>query len=135
MIGKFERRDAAADAEFEAAAADLIEHADFLHEPQRIVKRQQIDQRPHMDSPGACGDRGEKNAGRRREAERRRVMFGDVVAEKTGGVGGRDQLEALLVYAIERLVATLEMVEDAECDVAHAAALQCRSGRCSRDRT
>ena len=47
-------------------------------------------------------------------------MFGHVVAEKAGGVGRRGQLQALLENAVERLVAPLEMIEDAECDLAHS---------------
>ena len=41
-----ERRHAAADAEFEPAVAHLIEHADFFDQPDRMIERQQIDQRP-----------------------------------------------------------------------------------------
>src|SRR5215475_1452390 len=40
-----ERRHAAPDPELEAPTAHLIEHADFLDQAQRMVERQQIDQR------------------------------------------------------------------------------------------
>ena len=40
IVGQFERRHPAAHTDFEPAAAQMIEHADFVDEPQRIVKRQ-----------------------------------------------------------------------------------------------
>ena len=39
------RRRAAADADLEPALAQMIEHADFFGEPQRMMRRQYIDQR------------------------------------------------------------------------------------------
>src|SRR5215813_12114653 len=40
-----ERRHAPPDSEFEAPAAHLIEHANFLDQAQRMVERQEIDER------------------------------------------------------------------------------------------
>src|SRR5215475_12755312 len=43
VIGGFDRRDAAADAELEAPPAELVEHADLLHHPQRMMEWKGID--------------------------------------------------------------------------------------------
>ena len=48
------------------------------------------------------------------------MMFCDVVAKEAGLVGRRRQLQALFEDAIEWLVATLKMIEDAECDLTHS---------------
>ena len=39
------RRGAAADADLDPAVAQVIEHANFLGEPQRMMRREHIDQR------------------------------------------------------------------------------------------
>ena len=85
-----ERRHAAADAELEAPAAHLIEHADFLDQPQRMVERQQIDQRAEAQGLRALRHRGEKQAGRGGAAERRRVVLGEVIAVDAGAIVGFD---------------------------------------------
>src|SRR5499426_3878905 len=76
VIGGFDRGDAAADAELEASPAELIEHADLLHHPQRMMERKGIDQRTEAQALRALSDRGEENAGRGGEAEWRRMMLG-----------------------------------------------------------
>ena len=43
------RRDAAPDPNFEPSAAQLIEHANFLDQPHRMIERQQIHQRAEVD--------------------------------------------------------------------------------------
>src|SRR5262249_9898867 len=43
VIGGFDWRDAAADAELEAPSAELVEHANLLRHPQRMVERKGID--------------------------------------------------------------------------------------------
>ena len=53
-----ERRDAAAHAELKASVAHVIEHADFLDQAQRMVERQEVDQRAEAQSPGALRHRG-----------------------------------------------------------------------------
>ena len=63
IVRGLERRHAAADAEFEPPAAQLVEHADFLDQPQRMIERQQIDQRAEAQFFGALRQRGEENSG------------------------------------------------------------------------
>ena len=49
--------------ELEASAAQLVEHADLLDQPQRMVQRQRVDQRAEAQVPRALGHRGEENLG------------------------------------------------------------------------
>ena len=63
MIGQLEDRDAPSDAELEAAAAEMIQHADFPDQAQRIVERQQIDQWSEADALGALRDGGQEDPG------------------------------------------------------------------------
>ena len=60
VIAELDRRDAAADAELEPAAAHLVEHADLFGQPQRMIERKHIDQRPEAQPLGALRDRGER---------------------------------------------------------------------------
>ena len=69
------------------AAGHLVQHGDFLDQPQRIVKRQQIDQRTEPDAARPLRRCAEKQRRRRRHAERRGMVFGEVIAEKPGIVG------------------------------------------------
>src|SRR5215510_4690047 len=48
-----ERRHAAPDPELEPPAAHLIEHADFLDQAQRMIERQEIDERAEAQRLGA----------------------------------------------------------------------------------
>ena len=73
VIADLVRRRAAADADFEAAVAEMVEHADFFREPQRMMRRQDVDQCAEAKPPGALGCGGQKYARRRRKIERRRM--------------------------------------------------------------
>jgi hypothetical protein len=118
IISDFVGRDAAADAELEPAAAELVEHADLFEEAQRVMQRQRVDQRPEAQAPRALRHCGEKDAGSRRHAERRRMMLGQVIAADAEPVIGLDQRQPVLVKLAERLGPAVEMVEDA--DLHHA---------------
>ena len=108
------RRGAAADADLDATAAEVIQHADFLGEPQRVVRRQHVDQRAETDAARALGDGGQEHARRRRQVERRRVMLAHVIRAKAGAVVEPDQLEPLLVLLREGIRAAVVLIEDAE---------------------
>src|SRR6202042_3338889 len=86
VVRGLEWRPAAADAELEPSAAQLIEHADFFDQPQRMIERQQINQRAEAQFCGALRQRGEENSRRRRATDRRAVMLGEVIAVKTGTI-------------------------------------------------
>ncbi len=61
----FDRRDAAPDPVQKTAAAHLVEHADLVDQPQRMVERQQVDHRAEAQLPGALRQRRQKDAGGR----------------------------------------------------------------------
>ena len=109
-----DRRDAAPDAEIEPPAAHPVEHADLLDQAQRRVKRQAIDRRPEAQAPCALGDRGEEHARRRRHAERRAVMLGQVIAVEAGAVVQLEQPQPVLVEVRQRAGAPVQMVENAD---------------------
>jgi hypothetical protein len=65
---------------------------------------------------------GGQEEGRRGGArERRRVVLGDVIAVETGFVGRLQQQHPLFVGLRQRLVAAVEVIEDAELHEALAA--------------
>jgi hypothetical protein len=97
--------------------AQLIEHADFLDQPQRRVERQQVDERPEPHASGRAGDRAEVDAGHRHHVERRAVMLGDMQAIDAGFVGGGSEGEPLVEERRERAVCPLDMVEQADLHV------------------
>jgi hypothetical protein len=49
-VGHLVRDDAAADPEVEAAARELVEHAHFLDEPERVIERQAVDAGAEADA-------------------------------------------------------------------------------------
>ena len=126
-------RDAAPHADVEAAAAEVIEHAQLLQQPQRMVERQQIEQRAEADAPRFARGGGQKHARRRRHRQRRRVMLGEVIAVKAGGLGRLQQGEPILVGLLQRLAARVDVIEDAELHVAFPPPLRRIFGR-SRSR-
>ena len=113
------RRGAAADADLEPAMAQMIEHTDFFGEPQRMMRRQHIDQRAEADAFGALGDSGKEHARRRRQIERRRVMLAHVIGAKARAVISLDQREALVVLLGERIAPVVVLIEDAELQRGH----------------
>ncbi len=56
-------RGAAADADLEASAAEVIEHADLFGEPERVMRGQHIDQRAQTNPPRALRDRRKEHVG------------------------------------------------------------------------
>jgi hypothetical protein len=114
VIGRLDWRDAVADPEIEAPVAHLIEHADLLDHPQRMMQRQRIDQRAEAKVLRALGDRGEEDAGRGGKTERRRVMLGRVVRIEAAAIIGLDQLEPLLVEIVQGKVVAIEVVENSK---------------------
>ena len=87
-----DRRDAAPDPVQKPPAAHLVEHADLVDQPQRVIERQQVDHRAEAQLFRPLRDGREKDAGRRCVAERRVVVLGEVIAVKTGAVVRLDEL-------------------------------------------
>src|ERR1700730_7558535 len=101
----------------------MIEHADFLDQAQRMVERHRPDERPEPEPLGALGDRGQKDAGRWRHAERRRMMLGHVIAIEARPVVRLRNAQAILVIVRERAAAAGVSVEMIENSKFHAANL------------
>ena len=72
-------------------AAHLVEHAYLLDQAQRRIQGQAIDRRPEAQALRPLRNGGEEHARRRRHAERRAVMLGQVVGVESGAVIQRDQ--------------------------------------------
>ena len=126
VVLDLDRHRAAAEADLEAAAAQLVEHADFLDQPQRMVERHRPHQRTEAKPLRALRDGGQEHARRGRHAERRRMVLGEVISVETRAVIGLGNLQAILVEVGERAARPVEMIEDAEFHsrLAHSGALQ-----------
>ena len=109
-----EQRAAAPDADHQPPARQMVEHADLLVEPERMVERQHIDQRPEPQRLRARDRCGEENAWARRHAERRRMVLGKVIAGEALGLDQRDEVEPGFEEIAEDAAVRVEMVEDAE---------------------
>ena len=85
------RRSAPPDAPFEAAVAEVVEHADLFREPQRMMHGEHIDERSKPNAPRPLRDRREEHAGRGRHAEGRRMVLAHVIGAEAGAVVELDQ--------------------------------------------
>ena len=107
-------RHAAADADIEAAVAQMIEHADFLDQPQRRIERQQVDQRAEPQLLGLAGDGAKIDARHRNQIQRRGVVLGDMQAIKAGFVGGGGEFNPLIEKLRDRPCAILNVIEKSD---------------------
>src|SRR5215471_9962643 len=114
VIFELDGRGTAAEAEFEASAAQLVEHADFLDQPQRVVERHRPDQRTEPKLCRALRHGGKEHARRGRHAERRRVVLGEMVRVEPRAIIGLCDFQAILVIVRERAAMTIEVIEDTE---------------------
>src|ERR1700742_3956310 len=73
-----------------------------------------IDQGTKAQTPCALGDCSEKNAGRWRHAQRRRMMLAHVIGTKPRLIVEFDQLEAILVLLAQRIDAEVVLIEYTE---------------------
>jgi len=96
-IADLVRRNARPTPKLEAAAAHLVEHADFLENAQRMAQGQDVDQRPEAQPLGALGNRRQQHAGHTGHAERRRVMLGDMIGVEAAAVVDLGKLEPALI--------------------------------------
>src|ERR1700749_1077137 len=113
-IADLVRRGAAPESDFQAPAAHLVEHADFLENAQRMAYAKRVDQRAKAQAFGTLGYSGQHDAGRRRHAERRRVMLGDMVGVKSAAIVDFGELEPALIEIGKARIAAIDMIEDPE---------------------
>ena len=114
VIFELDRRGAAPEADFEAPAAQLVEHADFLDQPQRVMERHRPDQRTEPKPRRALRHSGEEHARRGRHAERRRVVLGEMISVEPGAIVGLRNFETILVIVRKRAAVAVEVIEDTE---------------------
>ncbi len=121
ILRMLEGRYAAPDTDFEPPASHVVEHADLFDQAQWVVERQQVDQRAEPEITRALSSGGQKQIGRRRHPERRRVMLSDVVAPDARLLVGLDQPQTLLEELTRRAFAggALDVVEDPDIDSFH----------------
>src|SRR5713226_8652357 len=105
---------AAAEADFEATAAQLIEHANFLDQAERMVERHRPNQRPETKPLRPLRDGGEEDARRGSHSQRRRMMLGEMIGVEAGAIIGLRYAQAVLVVIRERPARAVEMIEDTE---------------------
>ena len=113
-IGKLDRRSAAAETELQPAAAHLIEHADFLNQPQRMIERHREHHRAEAQPPGALRQRGKKHVRRWRHAERRRMVLGEVIGVEAGSIVGLGDLQAVFIKIRQRWAGAVEVIENSK---------------------
>ncbi len=111
-----DRRGAAADPEVEPPPAQLVEHADLLERPQRVVQVQQHDQGPQPQPAGALGHRRQEHVRRGGQAMRRAVMLGHVIGPEARPVAGLGEVQAMPVLLADIVARIIEMIEHAELD-------------------
>src|SRR3981189_3073306 len=73
-----------------------------------------INQRTEAQLLCALRDRGEEHAGRRGEAERRRMMLGGMVGVKAAAIVGLDDSQPFRVEGLQGKIVAIEVVENAE---------------------
>src|SRR5262245_21695265 len=112
--GSFSGRGSTAEADLQPPAANLVKHTDFFDQPNRMVKRQRIDQRAETKSLCALRHGSQEYAGRRCHAERRRVMLGNMIGIEAYLIISLDKLEACLVIILQRQIAPVQMVKYAK---------------------
>src|SRR5262249_49815499 len=86
----------------EAAAAQVIEYADLLDQPDGMIERQQVHQWTKAQALGALRDGRQEHAGRWGRAEGRAVMFGKMVGIKAVTIVSLDQREPVLEVSAKR---------------------------------
>jgi hypothetical protein len=94
----------------------MVEHHHFFGDAERVVHRGDVEQRAEAQPLGPLRHRGEEHAGRGRHAERRRMMFGDMIGAKAGAIVLFDELEPRLEQIPERNAVVVEMIENAELE-------------------
>ena len=114
VVADLVRRDAAADAEFEAAAAHLVEHADLVDQSERMIEVEGVDQRAEPQRLRPLRHRRQEDTGRGRHAERRRMMLGQVIGVEARALVEFDEFQAILELQAEIGAGAVHVVEDAE---------------------
>ena len=107
--------DTASDARHEPAMRELVDHADFLDQPRRMIQRQAEHHGSQAYLRCPPRDRRKEHDRRRRHIQRGEVVLRDVIAVEPVFLGTLDQLDPFIVLLPQRHVgALLEMIPPAE---------------------
>jgi hypothetical protein len=86
----------------ETPAAQVVEHADLLDQPERMMQRQNVHARAEPQAVRALGHRGQEDVLRwGQTVNRRGVVLGQVIGVEAGRVETLDLEEALAIDPIE----------------------------------
>jgi hypothetical protein len=124
-------RGATAQSHLEPTSTELVEHADLLEQPHRIVQRQDVAQGAQTQPARALGDGRQEQVGRGHGRQLGGVVLGEVVAGKARPVGELEHPQTLLVRLALTAPGFVEPIEHGE---PHRRARRSRhrgSGQCS----
>ena len=112
---------AAADADLQPSVGEMIQHGNFLDQPQRMMQRQHVDAGAEAQSLRPLRGGGEEYVLRRRHRMHRRgVMLGEVIGEEAGLIERLELRQPFGIKPRERHAGQmLDMVENAEADAGH----------------
>ena len=111
------RPDAATNAHVQSARGQVVQHADLLDQPHRVIQRQDVHHGADPQSRRRLRQRRQEHVRRRRHIQRGEVVLGNVVADEAQLLGFLEQLDLLLELPVERNARpTLEVIPDAEVD-------------------
>ena len=101
----------------QSALAQVVQHADFVQQPERVVEGQQVDQgtQPYVLSALAGGS--QEDARRGSDAEGSDVVLGQVIAIEACSVSILQHLQTLFVRFAVRMVVLFNPVEKPEPDI------------------
>jgi hypothetical protein len=88
--------------------------ADLLIEPQRMMQRENVDERTESDPSSPLCHGGEKHARGRRHSEPCRMMLSDMIGVIALGIEHADELQSILELLTERRPIAIKMIEDPE---------------------
>ena len=98
----------------QALAIDVHPLLALLDQAQRMIERQEVDEGAEAQCLGGLRHGREEQSGRSGAAERRRMMFGEVIAVDAAAVIGFDQLEPIGVELPKWPARIVHVVEHAE---------------------
>src|SRR4029077_12694751 len=87
---------------------------DLFGEPKRMIKRERVHERAEAQALRPLRDGGEKDARRRRHAERRRVVLSEMIGMEARAIISLDELQPLLILLVQGKRALIHVIEDAE---------------------
>ena len=94
--------------------AQMVQHADFVEQAQRVVEGQEIDQRSQTQAPRPLRHRGQEHGRGWGQAEGRDVVLSKVIGVKACLVGVFQHLQALFKDVAGRCLIPFDPVKDAK---------------------